>query len=184
MKRILTILILMTILMTILMLGVKAEELNAASKGEELGTYIEDKIVPVIVGVVTSIIALLGTLKGLLSTLKELKGARNDFNATSAQIKETHENESRALRADYEKIKESIKDVPLVLCSMEEQGDKIRELESVMLVMVQVLSLAYSANSELVRTGKAKEMTRLLSKMKQTVGAEADKEGVGECDET
>ena len=69
------------------------------------------------------------------------------------------------LRADYNAIKDSVKDVPELLGAIKRQDEKIEELKGIVAVSAEILSLAYSANSELVRTGKAKEMNRLLNKL-------------------
>lgn len=143
--------------------GQKKEEVE--KEKDELRVYIEEKIVPILMGVATSIVALLGTLKGILSALKELKKGRDDFKETSKQIKQSTESDSKMLRADYSAIKDSVKDVPELLGVIKRQDEKIEELKGIVVVATEILSLAYSANSELVRTGKAKEMNRLLNKL-------------------
>ena len=163
MKKVITILMILFLIVSLALIasaeGVEQDE------NEELRAYIEEKIVPVIVGVATSIVALLGTLKGILSALKELKKGRDDFKETSKQIKQSTESDSKMLRADYNAIKDSVKDVPELLGAIKRQDEKIEELKGIVAVSAEILSLAYSANSELVRTGKAKEMNRLLNKL-------------------
>lgn len=145
--------------------GWEKENSEQNSNNEELRAYIEEKIVPVVVGVITSVVALIGTLKSLFSVLKELKTAKSNFEKIAAQNTEDTKKESLALRKDYDAIKESIKDVPELLKVIEKQDTKIEELKGALIVTTEILSLAYSANSELVRTGKAKEMNRLLDKL-------------------
>ena len=164
MKKVITILMIMTLLMS-LSLVVSANEMEQGNN-DELKAYIEEKVVPVIIGVATSIVALLGTLKSIFAAIKELKKGKEDFVKTSAQIKQATESDSRQLRADYNAIKDSVKDVPELLKVIEKQDTKIEELKCALVVTTEILSLAYSANSELVRTGKAKEMSRLLGKLK------------------
>lgn len=133
--------------------------------GTELRSYIEEKIMPVIVGVITSVVALLGTLKGLFSALKELKNAKSDYEAKSKASAEDAKKVSNGLKADYNAIKDSVKDVPQLIEVCKKQEEKIENLENTVIVVSKMLCLAYSANSELVRAGKAKEMNRLLSKL-------------------
>lgn len=163
MKKVITILMIMALLMS-LSLVVSANEMEQGNN-DELRAYIEEKVVPVIIGVATSIVALLGTLKSIFAAIKELKKGKEDFVKTSAQIKQATESDSRQLRADYNAIKDSVKDVPELLKVIERQDEKIEELKGALIVTTEILSLAYSANSELVRTGKAKEMSRLLGKL-------------------
>ena len=164
MKKVITILMILIFAMS-LVLVIGADEMTHDGNNDELRAYIEEKIVPVIIGVATSIVALLGTLKGILSALKELKKGRDDFKETSKQIKQSTESDSKMLRADYSAIKDSVKDVPELLGAIKRQDEKIEELKGIVVVATEILSLAYSANSELVRTGKAKEMNRLLNKL-------------------
>ena len=164
MKRLL-ILIFTLCVALLLVFSASAEEMEQEGNGEELKAYIEEKIVPVVVGVITSVVALIGTLKSLFSVLKELKTAKSNFEKIAAQNTEDTKKESLALRKDYDAIKESIKDVPLFIDIIKSQNEKIENLEKAVAVSTEILSLAYSANSELVRTGKAKEMNRLLDKL-------------------
>lgn len=175
MKKVIT--ILFTIILCLaFVLAVSAEEIKQA-ENEELRAYIEEKIVPVVIGVATSIVALLGTLKGLFSALRELKRAKIDFEIIAEQNKEAQEKEASILRSDYKVIKESVKDVPRLLDAFDKQQEKIQELERVVVVATEILVLAYSANSELVRTGKAKEMNRLIEKMGSGRGTKEVSEG-------
>ena len=163
MKKVITILMILVLCLALACVA-SAEEITQ-DDNRELRVYIKEKIVPVIIGVATSIVALLGTLKGILSALKELKKGRDDFKETSKQIKQSTESDSKMLRADYSAIKDSVKDVPELLGVIKRQNEKIEELKGIVAVSAEILSLAYSANSELVRTGKAKEMNRLLNKL-------------------
>lgn len=148
--------------------GWEKENSKQNSNNEELRAYIEEKIVPVIIGVITSILALLGSLKGVFAALKELKKAKDDFKETSVQIKQSSESSSNALRIDYNAIKDSVKNVPELLDAIKAQDEKIEKLGDTVVIATEILALAYSANSELVKTGKAKEMNRLLRKLAPT----------------
>ena len=163
MKKVLV--LLFTLLLIVSFITVVSAENEENSNGDELRAYIEEKIVPVIVGVITSVVALLGTLKGLFSALKELKNAKSDYEAKSKASAEDAKKVSNGLKADYNAIKDSVKDVPQLIEVCKKQEEKIENLENTVIVVSKMLYLAYSANSELVRTGKAKEMNRLLDKL-------------------
>ena len=174
MKKVITILMILILCLAfaLVVLAEESGQPSVVSGQEEQGTesdllkeYVEEKVIPVIIGVATSIVALLGTLKSIFNALKELKKGKDDFNEASKQIRQSTENDSRMLRADYNAIKESVKDVPELLDIIEKQDKRIEELKGVVIVATEILALAYSANSELVRTGKAKEMNRLLNKL-------------------
>lgn len=164
------IIILMTIILCFAFAVVVSAEETEQDKGQEIKTYIEEKIVPIVVGVITSIIALMGTLKGVLNALKGLKSAKDDFDATSENIKSSKEKDSNALKEHCKTIEDAVKNVPELLSKIEAQQKTIKRLEEIVFISTEILSLAYSANSELVRTGKAKEMHRLIEKVKETTG--------------
>lgn len=174
MKKVIT--ILMTIILCLAFTVIASAEEIEQDKEQEIKIYIEEKIVPVIVGVVTSIFALLGTLKGVMNALKELKGAKDDFNAKSEEIKASKESDTRALKADYQAIKEAVENVPELLSKIDIQNETIEKLEGIIYVSAEILNLAYSANSELVRTGKAKKMNQLIEQMKATTGIKTGEE--------
>mgnify|MGYP003306649793 CR=1 FL=1 len=62
------------------------------------------------------------------------------------------------MRIDYNAIKDSVKNVPELLDAIKAQDEKIEKLGDTVVIATEILALAYSANSELVKTGKAKEM--------------------------
>ena len=164
MKRFLTVLFVL-ILACSFALVTSAEEATQDT-GEEIRTYVEEKIVPILMGVATSIIALLGTLKGVFNALKGLKESKATFDKEQAKIKENSKRELEEIKKKYEEIKASIEDVPELLSKINIQNETIERLESIVYTSAEILSLAYSANSELVRTGKAKQMTQLLEQIR------------------
>ena len=162
MKRLILLAIVLISLCLSLSLIARAED--GVNRGD-IRDYIEEKILPVVIGVITSTIAFLGTLKGVLSSLKELKRAKNDYEIVTEKNREEVKREVQYIQDAYNAIKESVEDVPKLLETLENQREKIESLEQIVIVATEILSLAYSANSELVRTGKANEMKRLLSKL-------------------
>ena len=175
MKKVITILMILILLLSLTLIA-SAEEIGQSDK-EEFKAYIENKIIPVIAGVIASVVALLGSLKSLLSALKNLNTAKDDFKETTARMSERADNDSKALNIAYDAIKESVKNVPELIECVKTQDEKIEKIEETIVVAVEILSLAYSANSELVKTGKAKEMNRLLNKLNINKGV-AENESV------
>lgn len=117
--------------------------------------YIQEKIVPIVVGVATSIVALATTLYKIGTSLKALSGTKDSLDADSKKRDEA----SRVLTEQVEKIKESIKDVPNLEKSIEQLTDLCN-------TMAEILSLGFSANEEIINSGKGKRMSILLENAK------------------
>lgn len=178
MKKVITILMILILSLSLVVSaeGVEqgAEEIPPVSEAnpytlspDPLKEYIEEKIIPVVVGVATSLIALIGTLKSVFDALKGLKESKETFDKEQASIKENSKKELEEIKQKYEEIKESIAEVPELLEKIDIQKNTIEKLEHYILISADILVLAYSANSELVRTGKANQMTRLLEQIKE-----------------
>ena len=129
----------------------KAEE-NAEV---DIKVYIQDKIVPIVVGVATSVVALITTLYKIATSLKALGNTKD----TLEQDSQKREEATKILGEQVEQIKASIKDVP----SLEKS---IEELSALCSTIAEILSLGFSANEEIIKSGKGKRMSMLLENAK------------------
>ena len=121
----------------------------------DIKAYIQEKIVPIVVGVATSIVALITTLYKIGASLKALSGTKD----TLAKEAKKRDEASQALSEQVEQIKASIKDVP----SLEKS---IEELSVLCSTIAEILSLGFSANEEIIKSGKGKKMSILLQSAK------------------
>ena len=121
----------------------------------DIKAYIQEKIVPIVVGVITSIVALITTLYKIGASLKALSGTRETLDADAKK----REAAVASLREQVEQIKASIKDVP----SLEKSIEELSELCS---TIAEILSLGFSANEEIIKSGKGKKMNMLLENAK------------------
>ncbi len=121
----------------------------------DIKAYIQEKIVPIVVGVVTSIVALITTLYKIGASLKALSGTRETLDADAKK----REAAVASLGEQVEQIKASIKDVP----SLEKS---IEELSALCSTIAEILSLGFSANEEIIKSGKGKKMSMLLQNAK------------------
>lgn len=151
--------------------GQEKEEVE--KEKDELRVYIEEKIVPILMGVATSIIALLSTLKGVFNALKGLKESKDTFDKEQASIKENSKRELAEIKSKYEEIKATVECVPLI-------NEEIKELRKQAIVLSQeiaglskITSLGFSKESELVREGKSREIVRLATKNEELITNEA-----------
>ena len=94
-----------------------SEEGETEQKSEvDIKAYIQEKIVPIVVGVATSIVALITTLYKIGASLKALSGTRETLDADAKK----REAAVASLGEQVEQIKASIKDVPSLEKSIEE----------------------------------------------------------------
>ena len=166
MKRRLIFISLVLLMTLVLTLSASAQEI---SKQDELLTYVEEKIVPVIVGVITSAMALIGTLKGILKALKNLEGAKNSFDEVNKELTANTKKELESISEKYESFKERIKDVPLLDEKICELGGRVDELILQINRLSKITSLGFLQNEELVKSGAGREIAILAQE------GEADK---------
>ena len=132
---------------------------NEGGKKTELKAYITDKIVPVAVGVLTSVIAFVATLGTIARSLKALKGARQDFNEEAKERAIFFESGIEMLDEKAQELKALVEDVPKL-------RDELTSLAQECRLNSEILALGFSANSDVIKSGKGKKMAVLLEKSK------------------
>lgn len=137
-----------------------AETVNETETSINVKAYIQDKIVPVVVGVLTSIIALITTIGVIAKSLKGLKDTKEAFSSEAKERAYFFESGVAHIEAKAEKIKELVKDVP-------DLQEKIKELTKECELLAEILSLGFSANEEVIKSGKGKKMALLLENAKR-----------------
>lgn len=158
MKGLLRILIFCVLIaLSLTMVACASEELNA----EEIKTYIGEKIIPVIAGVVTSLIALFGTLKSIFKSLKELKSSKNELERVQGEIKAESKAELAMLQSKCEDIKASTADVPQLKSELEKLNKSTSVLIEQLARLSELACIGFCQSDELVRSGKGKEIASL-----------------------
>ena len=134
---------------------------------DPLKDYIEEKILPIIVGVVTSIIALLSTLRGIFSSLKSLKASKENFEREQEKIKERSRAELEKITERYNEIKSEIKSVLQIkdgLCELKEKTEILsKEIEN----LSQIAALGFCKDKDLVLEGASREIVILAKENKE-----------------
>ena len=139
MKRILFICF---VLMLCLCMSISCLAQDVGEGKTDIKGYIQERIVPVVVGVLTSLIALGTMLFKITSTLKSLKSTRDTFEGEARLRAEL----ARELKAEAQKLQEAVKDVPELKACVEGLAQECR-LNS------EILSLGFSANGEIIKSG-------------------------------
>ena len=141
----------------------------AENENSELQNYVEEKIVPVIIGVATSIVALLSTLKGVFNALRGLKESKDTFDKEQAKIKENSKKELEQIKRKYDEIKVAVECVPLISEEIKALCNKTSILSQEIAGLSKIASLGFSKESELVREGKSREIVRLANKNEELI---------------
>ena len=136
----------------------------AQSEGEiDVKAYVQEKIVPVIVAVLTSVLAFLTTIGTVARSLKSLKDTRDSFADEAKERAVFFESGMALLEDKARELKAMVEGVP-------ELKSKIEELAQKEELLAEILSLGFSTNSEIVKSGKGKRMALLLENAKSAVG--------------
>lgn len=121
----------------------------------DVKAYIVNEIVPVALGIATSIVAFLVTLGSVSRSLKSLKDTKEVLSNEAQQRRDFFEKGVEALEEKAKELSEAVKDLPAL-------KDKVKELVDSCGLLAEILSLGFSANAEIVKSGKGKKMALLL----------------------
>ena len=155
MKKIIALFLVLMSLCICLSCVARAEE----GQSEDVKGYIEEKIAPVVIGVLTGII-------GLISSLNAIKKAVNGLKDT----KDILHTDSLEREAGYKKSKELIKESTAEIKAeldgtVKALEEKMSHLERQGLLMAKVVSLGFASSPDVVRSGRGAEMSRLVLEM-------------------
>ena len=125
----------------------------------DLKEYITDKVLPVIIGVATSSFGFVAVLGTISRTLKSLKDTKESFSSEAKKRQEAFDEATELLRAKADELEALVHDVPQLT-------DKLKELREENELLAEILTLGFSANTEIIKSGKGKRMAMLLEKSK------------------
>ena len=137
---------------------------SAQEEESELKEYITEKILPVIIGVATSSFGFVAVLGTISRSLKSLKDTKESFSSEAKKRQEEFEKGCWALEDKAQELSKTVSDVP-------ELKDKLNELICECALLAEILTLGFSANTEIIKSGKGKKMSVLLENAKLAVGA-------------
>ena len=137
-----------------------------------LKEYIEEKILPVIVGVITSIIALLSTLKGVFSALKGLKDSKAVFDKEQEKIRRESARELEKITERYGEIKRELEGMYKLSPQIEAVDKRTMLLTKEIANLSKIVSLGYTSDKELIKDGKARESIVLANKNGELIESE------------
>lgn len=135
----------------------------------DLKLYITERIVPVVVGVLTAIAGLLSTIFSIKRSVRSLTNLKNSFSEEKSLREASLADNKNMLQKEISRVQEQTKDLP-------EVASTIGELKEEMSLFGEMIQLMCESNPDLVRTGKAKKMALLVNKIKATAGGNTENE--------
>lgn len=144
---------------------ISEEELEKASEAfdkEALIEYIKEKIVPIVVGVLTSISALVATLATIKRSLNKIALAREEFKSESKERKDSFKKESEYLSTKTEELVKICGEIPRLQAQLEELRENNEKLAKESGYIAKMISLGFSQNKQIIASGNGKKINRLL----------------------
>ena len=144
----------------------------ASAQGDELKSYVEERIAPILAGVMTSIIALLGTLRGIFSMIKGVKESKDIFENHQKSLKEDNKRFLDQIKDKYEEIKRDTESLPDLRNETNSLKSRIDDLCLEIANLSEMSSCGFSRNEELIRGGKARKIEILAEKNREIAGSD------------
>lgn len=135
---------------------------DVEEKGE-LRSYITEKIVPVVVGVLTAIVALITTLGAVARSLNELKETKSAFEGEAKERASSLEKSKLLFEEKSRELRETVKDMP-----------QLKEMVSILIEesrdIAEILSLGFSSDKDIIKSGRGRKMSLLLDSLNKKAG--------------
>ena len=143
-----------------------ASDAEAVELAGNIEQYITERIVPIVVGVLTSLVALITVLRKIFSALKSLNDTKDTFVEEAKERASAFRSNTELLESKAQEIKKTVEGVPTIEEQMTQLKGEMTTLIDECNVLAEILSLGFSANSEVIKSGKGKQMAGLLEKSK------------------
>ena len=136
------------------------EDANGEAAEEfDIKAYLTEKIAPIIAGVVTSLVALGGTVYKIKSSLSTLDSSNESIKEIKKSAKDTLENVKTELTRGMCDIQTKIKDIPEIKEGYEELKKSAEELTRQNKALLEALKLGFESLPEAVISGNARKIS-------------------------
>ena len=136
------------------------EDANGEAAEEfDIKAYLTEKIAPIIAGVVTSLVALGGTVYKIKSSLSTLDSSNESIKEIKKSAKDTLENVKTELTRGMCDIQTKIKDIPEIKEGYEELKRNTEELSKQNRALLEALKLGFESLPEAVISGNARKIS-------------------------
>lgn len=157
----------------------EGEEIPESAEEFDLKEYIKEKIVPVVVGVLTSASALLATLAAIKRSLSSIGETKEAFKKESKSREESFQKESELLAKKAEELERVASLVPKLQEEILVLERNTQSLIGECANLGKMISLGFSQDERVVSSGNGKKISKLLKSCQflSSKGGELDNNG-------
>lgn len=137
------------------------DTVNTITEELDFKTYIQEKIIPVVIGVLTASSALIATLASISRSLGKIKDAREDFKKEAGKREESFKAQSELLKTKAEELLKIASELPKL---KSEIGSLQKNTEKLILecsYISKMISLGFGESKEVVKSGSGAKISRL-----------------------
>ena len=127
----------------------------------ELYLYIKDRIVPIVIGVLTSLSALLATLGAIKRSLNKIAEAKEDFKREAKTREESFKRESEYLSVKAEELSKICAQIPKLEGEISELSSMSKRLAYEGELISKMIELGFSQNKQIISSGNGRKINRL-----------------------
>lgn len=140
-----------------------------SAQGDELKSYVEEKIAPILVGVMTSIIALLGTLRGIFSMVKGVCESKEIFENQQKTARESSRKFFEEMKDKYQEIKNDTESVSDLKREASLLRTRVDDLCLEIANLSEIARAGFLRDKDLIKEGKARKIEILANKNRELV---------------
>lgn len=145
------------------------EKTESEIKREEIKLYVKERIVPIVIGVLTSVSAILATLGAIKRALNSIGETKELFKNESKARDEKFQRDSEYLTKKAEEIENALNLIPQLESEIAtlEKGTEIllRECRD----LAKMVSLGFSQDERVISSGNGQKISRLLSEIESSL---------------
>ena len=145
------------------------EKTESDIKREEIKSYIKERIIPIVIGVLTSVSAILATLGAIKRALNSIGETKELFKNESKARDEKFKRDSEYLTKKAEEIENALNLIPQLESEVAtlEKGTEIllRECRD----LAKMVSLGFSQDERVISSGNGQKISRLLSEIESSL---------------
>ena len=147
--------------------GEEIFELDNDEGGFDLKTYVQEKIVPIVIGVLTAASALIASLASISRSLGKIKDARDEFKKEAAEREKTFKAQSELLKGKADELIKIASELPKLkgeILSLQESSEKlILECSYIS----KMISLGFGEDKNVIKSGSGAKIKRLEGECRQ-----------------
>ena len=139
---------------------IAGEEISKEFDKDALIIYIKERIVPIVVGVLTSASALLATLATIKRSLNKIALAREEFKSESKERRDSFKKESEYLSTKAEELSKICAEIPRLQAQLKDLKEINERLALESGYIAKMISLGFSQSKQIIASGNGKKINR------------------------